>query len=127
MFNSCYSLSYIPQLDTSKVFRMDNMFYNCLTLATIPQLDMAHISTAYNIFYNCRVISYVRINNLDISVDFSGSKLLTKDSLLYIIQNAAPTSAITITLSVSCYNKYNSDTEIVAALQAQPNISLASA
>ena len=106
---------------------MDDMFNGCLTLATIPQLDMAHILTVNNIFYNCRVISYVRINNLDISVDFSGSKLLQKDSLLYIINNEAATEPITITISTYCYGKYSVDGDVTAALAAHPNVSLASA
>ena len=53
MFNSCPSLITIPQLDTSKVTNTNRMFYNCYSLTTIPQLDTSKVTNIERIFYNC--------------------------------------------------------------------------
>ena len=52
---------------------------------------------------------------------------LSKDSVVYMISNAAPTSAISITLHPDAYARLADDAEIVAALEAQPLVSLVSA
>lgn len=69
----------------------------------------------------------VRIFNLKVSINFQHCKLLTTKSILHMIQNEAATSAITITLHADVYNRCMANTDIVAALQAHPNVSLASA
>ena len=56
-----------------------------------------------------------------------GQEQEKKDSVLYIIQKALPKNAITITLHPDAYARLKDDTEIVAALEAQPLISLVSA
>ena len=55
------------------------------------------------------------------------SSKISKESILYAVQNAAPTTAITITLHPDAYARLADDAEIVAALEAQPFISLVSA
>ena len=44
-----------------------------------------------------------------------------------MIENAVPSSAITITLHPDAYARLADDTDVVAALEAQPLISLVSA
>ena len=80
-----------------------------------------------SMFQGCYSLAYINLNNLKISVAVSATSLLEKSSLLYMIENAAPTSAITITLSAYCYNKFSNDPDVMAALSAQPLVSLASA
>ena len=46
---------------------------------------------------------------------------------MYMIEKAAPTTAIAITLHPDAYARLADDAEIVAALEAQPLISLVSA
>ena len=58
------------------------------------------------------------MNNLD---------SVSSKSILYMIQNEAATSAITITLHADAYARAMANTDIVAALEAHPNVSLASA
>ena len=59
------------------------------------------------------------------ALEINNTSLLTKDSLLYIINNEAATSAITIKLSSYCYEKYSTDADVTAALANHPNVSLA--
>lgn len=78
------------------------------------------------IFVYSRRIHECYIKNLKLSIEISDTLFLEKDSLLYMIENATPTSTIYITLSSYCYNKYSNDPDVVAALSAQPLIKLAS-
>jgi hypothetical protein len=55
------------------------------------------------------------------------SQFLSKDSLLYCIEKSAPTTAITITLHPDAYARLADDADIVAALEAQPLITLVTA
>ena len=53
MFYDCYSLTAIPQLDTSLVTNMSNMFYNCYALTAIPQLNTSSVTNMSYMFYDC--------------------------------------------------------------------------
>ena len=61
------------------------------------------------------------------SITLNECPLISKVSILYIIENALPTSAITITLHPDAYARLADDADVVAALEAQPLISLVSA
>lgn len=55
------------------------------------------------------------------------SKYLSKPSVKNMIEKAAPTSAITITLHADVYARLAEDADIVAALEAKPLVTLVSA
>lgn len=80
-----------------------------------------------NAFIGCSSLIRVNLCRLSNSVNFVDSSHLSKDSILHAIQNAVPTSAITITLHPDAYSRLADDAEIVAALEAQPLVSLVSA
>lgn len=126
-FHNCFSLVSVPLFDTTGVTNMLSMFRNCFSLVSVPLFDTSSVTSMPTMFYNCYSLAYINLNNLKISVDVSATSLLEKSSLLYMIENAAPTSAITIALSVYCYDKFSNDPDVVAALSAQPLVSLASA
>lgn len=153
IFNQCYSLSYVPVLDMSAGPAVSQMFGNCYSLQAVPALDLSKCgvfsfmySSCYslvfippivfmtgwnvnisNIFYMSKALVHCNIKNLRDSIELDDSPLFSKESLLYMIENAVPEEAITITLSAYSYGKFNDDPDIVAALSAQPLISLASA
>jgi hypothetical protein len=77
------------------------------------------------LFSNCSALQTVNIDGLKFALPMNNANLLTKESLLYIINNEASTSAITIKLSSYCYDKYAEDADVVTALTNHPNISLA--
>lgn len=124
MFAECYSLVTIPQLNTGNVTNMYNMFKNGYSLAIIPNLDTGKVTNTVNIFYMGYSLQTLRIKNLKRGLEVKNTSLLTKESLLYIINNESATSAITITLSSYIYDKYVNDADIVQALANHPNISI---
>ena len=127
MFQNCYSLVSVPLFDTSSVTSMSYILRNCYSLVSVPLFDTSSATSMSSMFQSCYSLAYINLNNLKISVAVSATSLLEKSSLLYMIENAAPTSAITITLSAYCYDKFSNDPDLVAALSAQPLVSLASA
>lgn len=130
MFSGCYSLTAVPMLDTSSVTTMNSMFYNCYSLTAIPMLDtssMASASSTSSMFGYCYSLTQANIKNVKLGYKLNYAPLLSKDSLLYIINNEAATSAITITLARYTYDKWATDPDVVTALTNHPNVSLASA
>ena len=92
------------------------------------------ISSATNLtqaFDTCYSLEEVRLKGVKASVSFGHCSLLSKDSLLYLINNEASTGPITITLHADVYAKTQSGgdwyADVSTALDAHPNISLASA
>ena len=65
MFANCSSLATIPLLNTSNVTSMTYMFNNCSSLTTIPQLDTSNVTSMYHMFNNCT--SLITIPVLDTS------------------------------------------------------------
>ena len=148
MFFKCYSLVSIPQLSTSNVTSMEDMFYNCYSLTSIPQLDTSNVTNMNNMFDSCCLplaisllnaqsvpivsnpfinsysFTIINIKNIKCNWDLSYIQKLSKESLLYIINNEAATSAITIKLAIHAYKRLANDADVVAALSNHPNISI---
>lgn len=68
-----------------------------------------------------------RFNQLSKNIYIGKSSVLSVKSVLYMIQNEAATSPITITLHADVYNRCMANADILAALETHTNISLASA
>jgi surface protein len=125
MFYYCYSLVSIPQIDTSNVTDMSYMVSNCNSLVSIPQLDTQNVTNMGKMFNNCYSLTHANLKNAKLAYDLSKANLLSKESLLYLINNEAATSAITIKLASYAYTRLAEDADVVAALANHPNISLA--
>jgi surface protein len=125
MFSNCYSLVSIPQLDTQKVTSMSYMFNNCYSLVSIPQLDTQKVTSMGSMFNNCYSLVTAKLQNVKLAYKLNYASTLSKDSLLFLINNEAATSAITINLASYAYTRLAEDADIVAALANHPNISLA--
>jgi hypothetical protein len=78
-----------------------------------------------NMFNNCYSLTTANLKGVALAYQLNNSALLSKDSLLYLINNEAATSAITIKLASYAYDRWATDPDIVAALANHPNISLA--
>lgn len=124
MFYQCASLREINLADSSQVTNAGSLFYMCGALQKINLLDLSSVTNAASMFAYCFNLD-VRINNLKTSLDMKYLYGLTKDKLIYTINNEAATSAITITLASYIYDKYSTDPDIVEALANHPNITLA--
>ena len=63
MFNACYALTAIPQLDTSSVTNMGYMSISCFSLTTIPQLDTSSVTSMSSMFQNCYALTSIVLDN----------------------------------------------------------------
>ena len=80
-----------------------------------------------NIFSTLPKLEEVRLLGLKGNVSFAATPNLSKESILYMVQNAAPTATITITLHATAYTMAKADAEITAALSRNNLVRLASA
>ena len=55
----------IPQLDTSSVTSMSQMFYNCYSLTTIPELDTSSVTNMSSMFSNTQTLKTLTITATD--------------------------------------------------------------
>ena len=62
-FNSYRKLLAIPNIDTSSLISMNNMFYSCNSLTTIPQLDTGNVSRMNSMFINCYSLTMIPLLN----------------------------------------------------------------
>ena len=111
--------------ESSFAVKSNNYFNSATKLRSIYgrlTMDNNYSST----FKDCVSLERVKIRT-SASVSLADSPLMSKKSLLYMINEANPTSAITITLHSDAYARLADDADIVAALEAQPLVSLVSA
>lgn len=105
----CPKLKYISALNVSDIALMQPSW------GTIPP------------FRGCVSLIEVSLFGLKCDVSFVDSPNISKRSVLYAIENGLPVTAITIILHAEAYARLAEDTDIVAALEAQPLVSLVSA
>lgn len=92
-------------------------FYACKALKAIGQVTPTNANT--NKFIGCTSLRYIWIYALKVSISLKDSSLISKLSVKYMIDNAAPTSAISITLHPDAYARLVDDVDIVAALETK--------
>ena len=76
---------------------------------------------------SCENLVTAHFKSLKYNIDLYSSSVLSVKSVLYMINNEAATSPITITLHADVYNRCRANADILAALEAHTNVSLASA
>ena len=69
-------------------------------------------------------IEAINIKGLKVNIRFYGSQRLSKESVLYMINNSEATTAITISLNKAVYDVMKDDADIIAALAEKTNITL---
>lgn len=148
-FSACYALRSVPPLQTESVTTMTNIFANCNSLRSITLLDTSKVTTlnyAFNYCYsiekiyltdvntitsmsyafnNCTALRILQMQGVQVAYSLNTSRPLAKESLLYLVNNVATDSDITIILSTITYDRYASDPDVVEALANHPNITLA--
>ena len=102
------------------------VFNQCAKLTKVWPLDFSDVTTLENSFMNCVKLEELRILKLHHNLNIQDSALISKNSILYIIDNSAPISAITITLHPDAYARLANDAQIVTALESKPLVSLVS-
>ena len=104
-----------------------NSFNDCRNLRIIGYMDCSLVNKFNDAFNGCISLEYVKLYGVCSDISFANSPSIGQDSILFIIANSLPQNAITITLHPDAYARLKDDAEIVAALEAQPLISLVSA
>lgn len=106
----------------------ESMFNECNKLVKVFEiLDFSKVTDLTRAFTGCTSLTTIRIRNLGRHLYIGDSPNLSKESILYLIQNSAATSAITVTLHPTAYAMAIADTEIQNALQQKTFVSLAQA
>ena len=135
-FYGCTSIETICLAQFSSYFLLKckslRMAFHGLSLLRIivQPMDISLVTNNKDVdsaFYNCSELRLVLLKNLSVSVSLSYCVNISLESILYMITNSTPTVLITITLHPDAYARLADDAEIVAALEAQPLISLVSA
>lgn len=95
---------------------MRNTFSTCQVLETIDGvLDVPNCTDMDGTFDACAALKNVKIKNLATSVSFEGSPVLSKESVLYMFENAKTVETTeTITLHADVFGQFSADEIAVA-------------
>lgn len=105
---------------------MDYCFYRCNALRAILGSIKCTNASFTEAFRGCASLTTIKLLNVSKAISFKDSPNLSKESLLYLINNAG-TATFTITLHAETYAWASTDTDIQAALAVKTNITLQSA
>ena len=114
-------------LETKNEVDIEYAFHKCEKLKHVIGIIKAIKTNSHTTFSQCANLISIELKNLKENIIYKDSPFISNTSVLYMIQNAMPISAITITLHPDAYARLADDADIVAALEAQPLISLVSA
>ena len=108
------NVNVMPKMGTS----MESAFSECFKLQYIYPInvsDTTNFTSTFLMGANC-ALKDARLYGLKASINFKNCPNLKKECLMYIISNAKPTTAITITLHATAHANLADDVEIVAKL-----------
>lgn len=63
MFSRCYRLQKVPLFNTSNVISMNNMFYYCSSITTVPLFNTSNVTNMDYMFYYCTSLQTVPLFN----------------------------------------------------------------
>ena len=112
MFYNCQKLEIAPAFNTTNVTKMGSMFYQCLALTSVPLLDATNVTDVYNIFKTCKALTTLSgFTGLKVNLDLSASEVLTVESVMNVINNAADmsSSAKTLTLHANVFSQLSEE------------------
>lgn len=120
-FTGCHNLVAVKFITASNhpivnISGGQNMFKNCESLKYIyGTLVFGSGSSLSGVFEYCQSLEEVRIKNLAKSLQIAQSPKLSLDSLAFMVQYAANTTAITVTVHPDVFAKLTGDTDNEAA------------
>lgn len=102
------------------------MFGSCSNLREIQDYLDVSLCTSFTQSFGARATSLetIWLIGLNADLDISGTKVFKKECLVYMIRKAAPTKAITIKVNADVWAWASTDAEVIAALAAQPLVTL---
>lgn len=117
----------IVKLSEDPDIRYDKSAYFLNSSYSVKHIITALIAERASIDIKVPNLITVKLLRTKYSVSIPLSANLSVKSVLYMINNEEATSPITITLHADAYARAMANADIVAALEAHPNVSLASA
>ena len=112
----------------SQIVNASYAFNYCEELRRIlSYIDFSPATNVAGMFRYCFKLESVNCYSLKQDISFADSPNLSKESILYMINNSAATSVITITLHPTAYAMANADADIKSALTSKTYVKLASA
>jgi hypothetical protein len=127
IFSSCFSLKRINKIIIHPEASINsNIIYNCVSLESVGEFDISGHTEGGSLVF-CNALKSIKLKHINHTVDISRSFVISKESIIYMIENEAASSAITIKLRSDVYARLATDPDIVAALAEHPLVSLASA
>lgn len=118
---------YLPSDSVFDQIKVSSMNWLCqgnkkpITVIGIINTHYVSDNNSLNIGGN---IKSINIKNLSKNIRFYGSSVLSKESVLYMINNSEGTNAFTIVLNKAVYDVMKDDADIIAALAEKTNITL---
>lgn len=109
-----------------KALTINNIGLECRHLRKISPINVTAVSQNISDIGE-KALEEVYLFGLKVSANFERNPKLKKECILYMIQNSAATSAITITLHPTAYAMAIADNDIQTALQNKTFVSLAQA
>ena len=125
-FYGCSSLVCLSVENGNKITSYKNLLRDC-SCVRLLHIDAASCSDISDALTNAYGLYHAYIKNISTSTKFNSCPLLSKESLLYIINNESAKTSIVLTLRANAYARLSEDNDIKSALANHPNISLASA
>lgn len=113
-----------PNTDGTLTIANSAAFTLCRLLKAVIGCRLIFKNANDSTFQECFALKHISIHSLSVSLNLKDSPLISKQSLLYMINNSAATSAITIKLAGEAYEKFATDSEVLAALSAKPLVTL---
>ena len=119
---------------------ISNFFRQCYYLKDLGKINISAISAAGNVadaFFSANSLESVQLKGLKVNISLANSPRLSLAAVVYMVENAGNTSAITITLHATAYARCQADTTEytyggqtytgIIALAAAKNITIQSA
>lgn len=115
MCYSCTSLEAVPSMDFPELIYASNAFSGCSALKTVGPLTIRNMTSASSMFRNCYALENCYLIGLKTGISFEFSSKLTKESVLYIFENAQTvTASQTITLHADVFGQLSEDEIAIA-------------
>lgn len=104
----CYSLKSFPALDFSKGETFDFAWYGCRALTEFPALDLHNGSSIRDAWMGCSSLTTLGgFGAISADIDLSASNLLTADSMMNVINQAADLNSLGITGKTMTFGSAN--------------------
>ena len=102
-------------------------FGECSKLRIVYPMNVNQVVDFYNTFAGCSSLVEIRLEGVKSNLSLADSPLISKKSILYILDNSLATSAITLTLHPDAYSRLSDDKDILDELTSKDMIAIVSA